>query len=311
MRSGSKTQGPFQIRTPAKVTLHLEVLGLRGDGYHEVEVVFAPVSIFDRIEAAPLGAGKGLMLDMKFNGEPVAEPISMKENLAFRAALAFNQALASHPVAVSPTPFSLKLVKEIPSGAGLGGGSGNAGGVLVALNRWHGAPLAPETLERLALGLGADVPFFLDPRPALARGIGERLTPLEGWPRLELLVVKPGFSIPTGEAYGAVDRLPAIPPRRWEGSPRSPGEVSGRLYNRFEAALFPTHPELEEIRALLLAGGALGAGLSGSGSAVFGIFPGAPSRELALENMEADARRRGWRLYPCHTLGRHRYDLIH
>lgn len=325
MRSDLKTQGLFRVDTPAKITLHLEILGRLENGYHEVELVLAPVSIFDSIFLLQKQDPSGLSLEIEQaqpsralpeNRAPqIAVPQNPEQNLAGRAARAYGSAVGA------PINMHLRLRKRIPAGAGLGGGSGNAGGMLTLLNRRDGHPLSPGRVKDLALELGADVPFFLNPRPVLARGIGEKLLPLDGLPRLELLVAMPGFSISTAEAYGLagenLDRPGAASSRRplaqrpWPpGTAPRPEQLAGTLFNRFEAVLFPRHPELGAIKERLLAAGALGASLSGSGSALFGIFRDAQARDGALATLAPEAARRQWTLFPCHTLSRHRYDLI-
>ncbi len=310
--------------SPAKVTLHLEILRRLDNGYHEVELVLAPVSIFDSIFLLQKQDDSGLTLEIEqvqpvgaapgntAPGNPVPES---PENLAARAARAYAEA------AGVPINMHLRLKKRIPAGAGLGGGSGNAGGMLTMLNRLDGHPLSPGRMEALALRLGADVPFFLNPRPSLARGIGEKLVPLEGLPRLELLVAMPGFSISTAEAYrladanpdqpGVASSRPPMAERPWPpGAAPRPEQLAETLFNRFEAVLFPRYPELETIKERLLEAGAAGASLSGSGSALFGIFRDAQARDGALATLAPEAARRQWELFPCHTLSRHRYDLI-
>ena len=311
--------------TPAKITLHLEILRRLDNGYHEVELVLAPVSIFDSIFLLQKQDSSGLTLEIE-QAQPAGGVLedtppentaldNPAQNLVARAVRAYGEA------AGVPVNMHLRLQKRIPAGAGLGGGSGNAGGMLTLLNRRDGHPLSPGRVEALALELGADVPFFLHPRPALARGIGERLMPLGGLPRLELLVVMPGFSISTAEAYGLAgadldppgassSRAP-MAERPWPpGTTPRPEQLARSLFNRFEAVLFPRYPELATLKESLLEAGAAGASLSGSGSAVFGIFHDAQARDEALAALSSEAARRQWTLFPCHTLSRHRYDLI-
>jgi 4-diphosphocytidyl-2-C-methyl-D-erythritol kinase len=297
MRSGTKTQAPFRVDTPAKITPVLHVGRRRADGFHEVRIALVPVSLYDTLVFRP-GAGEGIALRVE-SGEELGPP---GENLVLRAAHAFREALGA------PLSIRIVLVKRIPAGAGLGGGSGNAGGTLVALNRWCGHPLAPATLERLAAALGSDVPFFLDPRPAWAEGRGERVRPWTSLPPLALLVVKPPASIATAEAYRLVTPEPGaetVQSPRWD----SMAAVAAGLFNRFEAALLPRHPELAEIKARLLALGAAGALVSGTGSAVFGVFAHAAARDAAAAALAGEQSRAGWRCLPCHSLNRHDYPF--
>jgi 4-diphosphocytidyl-2-C-methyl-D-erythritol kinase len=212
-----------------------------------------------------------------------------------RAAQAYEDALGR---AIS---LDIDLVKRIPWGAGLGGGSGNAAATLLALNRLLGDPLRSEQLFELALKLGSDVPFFLDPRPQRARGRGEKLTGLPDFPRAELILVKPALSIPTQLAYARVNSYRGETTVR---EPRGFDDLVKVLDNDFERVLFPEHPELQEIKDRLLAAGAAGAGLSGSGSALCGVFRDSESRDGALERFHAEPE---WEVHPCATLSRFEY----
>jgi 4-diphosphocytidyl-2-C-methyl-D-erythritol kinase len=309
------------IDSPGKVTLQLRILRRRSDGYHDIRIAQAPVSVYDRLHLRPGGA-PGIRLAVRS-----AQPLGVsRDNLVRRAALAFQAALGE------PLALTVRLEKHIPVGAGLGGGSGNAAATLVALERLHGHPLGPRRLHALAAELGADVPFFLDPRPGWAEGRGERLRPLGGLvlagapgplPALALLLVKPALSIATRDAYAAAraeaDGGPAPVGDLAAERASDPGgepdwgtarSVAATLFNAFEAALLPRYPELGRIRAALLGAGALGASLSGSGSVVYGLFADAPARDAALGALTGEAQAAGWRLLPCQTLAGHRYDFV-
>jgi 4-diphosphocytidyl-2-C-methyl-D-erythritol kinase len=291
-----KIQGAFIFRTPAKITIHLRVLSKRNDGYHDVRVALAPVGLYDTIAWQP--GGEQLFLEVSS-----AEALGpVEQNLVFRGALAFQVAsgLSVHG--------RLRLEKRVPSGAGLGGGSANAAGTLVVLNRLYGEPLSEHRLWELAQQLGSDVAFFLRPCPQWAEGRGERLTPIASFPRLHVLVIKPPFGISTAQAYSKTVPRPEsypLPPLR------SLQEVLTALANDFELALFPEYPALSEIKERLLAAGARGALLSGSGSAVFGLFTDAAARDQAMAELAQESSRRGiaWMVLPCDTLERHDYVL--
>ena len=346
MPSAKKRQGLIRVLTPGKITLYLEVLRKREDGYHDVRIAMAAISLYDTltIELRP-GQGTALTLDAREDlGPPernltrlAAEIFQQEFRREFQ--LEFQQASRQAPgekageaagkgVQGNGAPnhhVKMHLEKRIPAGAGLGGGSGNAAGVLSVLNRVAGHPLARSRLLELAARLGADVPFFIDPRPAWAEGVGERLRPLDGLPPLELLVIQPAFAISTGEAYALLN-APATagtggtagPPLvdlqlgDWmpEGGVAKPAEVAAALHNRFEEVLLPRYPELAEIKRSLVDAGALGALLTGSGSAVFGIYADAAARDAALSALALIARDAGWRCFPCHTLEGHEYRDI-
>lgn len=203
------------------------------------------------------------------------------QNLAYRAAAAFHEAAGLAPALV------IRLVKRIPAGAGLGGGSSDAAATLLALNRAHGGPLGPDTLLRLGAALGSDVPFFLcGAALALVWGRGERVLPLPPPPPAPVLLAVPPFPIATAEAYRALDqghagpRIPAPRAIRLEDLASWDG-LAAAAANDFERVLFPRHPELAGLRDALARAGARPARLTGSGSAVFGIFESAAQRAAA------------------------------
>ena len=192
------TESTRELLSPAKINLFLSVTGRRPDGYHELTTLMAGIDLYDRITLDFSGRDIRLQCD--------APDIPQDEsNLAFRAARLYE---ATYRRRYRHAPFSglaIGLHKRIPAGAGLGGGSSNAATVLKALNAKAPEPLPHADLAVLALQLGADVPFFLTGRPALATGIGERLTPWNDLRPYALLVVFPGCALATREVYGALN----------------------------------------------------------------------------------------------------------
>jgi 4-diphosphocytidyl-2-C-methyl-D-erythritol kinase len=272
----SAAERRLRLRAPAKVNLGLRVVGRRADGYHEIDSLLAPLELADEIELRLLdGAGESRL---ELAGAPAGVP-SGTANLALRAACAF---VAE---AGGAWRVELRLHKRIPPAAGLGGGSSDAGAVLRGLRELLPGALGPERLGALALGLGADVPFFLDPRPALAQGIGERLAPVAGLPALPLLLASPGVELPTRAVYQVHDALaPALTPH-----PPSPtidalfrlGGRGGRpqrealrelLANDLEPAATKICPAIAQLRLRLEGSDAIAVGMSGSGATVFGVF---------------------------------------
>jgi 4-diphosphocytidyl-2-C-methyl-D-erythritol kinase len=263
----------FELLTPAKINLFLRIVGRRPDGYHELDSLFLPISLFDRVvietDTAAISA-----VSLRCNWPEM--PLDGR-NLAVQAAELF-VAHAGLRVRVD-----IDLHKEIPAGAGLGGGSSDAGAVLRALASMHGAD--PAALTALALKIGADVPFFLDPRPARVGGVGERITYLEGDFTLHLVIGVPPVSVPTAEIYRNLER------RQWSGpgpaSLPSPLDASavGRelLVNDLEAVAAARYPQIGKLEILLEDLGASGVAMSGSGGAVFGLFrsPGEAERAVA------------------------------
>ena len=284
-----KSQGVFRVKSPAKINPYLHIIEKNNDGYHDLCLSLVPVSLYDVLIFAE---NKTPLVHLEVQGADDLGPPGT--NLVTRAAQAFFQATGL------PSGVSIQLHKQIPHGAGLGGGSGNAACVLQVLNHQHGYPLSSQDLAALALTLGTDVPFFLEPKPSLGQGRGEQLSPLPHFPHWELLIVKPAFSISTAQAYGWCKPRGRVQPCHAANPTHNPA----LLENDFEAALFPRYPQLAEIKAALLAQGAQGALLCGSGSAVFGVFAHATARDNAHQIL---AQHPDWCLWPCHTLSTHSY----
>lgn len=290
MLSAHKTQGLIKFKTPAKVNSFLHILGKRDDGYHEVCLSLIPISLFDHIILKKTPDAELTLVEQS--------PWSLgapEKNLIFRAVKLFEAQTGI------PQSWEITLQKEIPPGAGLAGGSGNAGGILRVLNDLHQSPLSQETLCALALELGADVGFFLQPRPAIGRGRGEKITPLTDFPPLNLLVLKPPFSISTAKAYQDVNPTPE---KEAPTHLKNTQAVVDFLENGFESTLFPQYPVLPMMKNRLLALGAEGALLSGSGSALFGVFP---SEEAQLKACEVLSGETDWLLWACQSLSSHTY----
>jgi 4-diphosphocytidyl-2-C-methyl-D-erythritol kinase len=250
------------VLTSAKVNLALDVLGKRSDGYHEIATVMQTVDLFDRLtlETAPT-----ISLETDDPALPTDE-----ENLIVRAALLFREASGVEQGA------RIRLKKRIPVAAGLGGGSSDAAATLWGLNRLWGLRWPRERLLGLAVQLGMDVPFFLTGGPALATGRGERVEPLSGTGSYALVLVNPRAPLSTREVY---ERVPA----GWQAEPtgarrvaealatRNAVRVGAALTNHLEAFVAPGFPPVTRMKAALMAAGALGAVMSGSGPTVFGM----------------------------------------
>jgi 4-diphosphocytidyl-2-C-methyl-D-erythritol kinase len=275
---------------PAKINLFLRVVGRRADDYHELDSVFVPVSLCDQvrveIRAEPRSApNTTIALDCDRDDLPAGE-----KNLAWRAAAAFLDEFGDE--IDRPRQVAIDLRKEIPVGAGLGGGSSDAGAVLRMM-----ATLCRvddrSRLAQVALALGADVPFFLQPRIAQIGGVGERIAPLEIdtlgeraalWRSpLWMVIAVPPVVVSTAEIFRALS------PEQWSGAaPReylhaiAAGAIRPEmLQNDLAAAAIARYPEIAQLRSMLLAAGAEGASMSGSGGAVFGIFADAKAAAQA------------------------------
>jgi 4-diphosphocytidyl-2-C-methyl-D-erythritol kinase len=270
-----------RVLAPAKVNLRLCILAREESGYHALETVFCALSLADTVTLTRGAPGIRLRVE---GGVDTGPP---EKNLAVRAAEAFHAALGEPPA------IDLHLAKRIPSQAGLGGGSSDAAAVLRALDALHGRPLPPATLLQLAIGLGADVPFFLCGSPlALAWGRGERLMALPPPPPRPVLVAKPAWSMPTAAAFAEIARLrggqhqpraallDVADVRGWEGIERI-------AVNEFEAAMGEHAPDVRALAAAMRSAGARIALLAGSGSCVFGVFETEAERDAAADAIAA------------------------
>jgi len=252
--------------------------------------VFVPLDLCDRVELAVTPAARARVeFSLTDDSDPVASPVPRDaSNLAARAAGEFlSRAGLSHRV-------SIRLTKRVPPAAGLGGGSSDAGAVLRGLAEQFPDAYTRDELARLALGLGADVPYFLDPRPALVRGVGERIEPLAGLGPLALVLVNPGLPLATAAVYAAYDALVPASGREVDGSLSQrvvqawpdrgqPGpDFAALLANDLEAAAIRLCPPVARLRRQLDAAGALAVGMSGSGPTLFGVFADAGSAAAGL-----------------------------
>jgi 4-diphosphocytidyl-2-C-methyl-D-erythritol kinase len=261
-------------------------VGRRPDGYHELESLFLPLDLKDELEISVTPSTRDrveLQLDDGSPGVPGGVG-----NLAWQAAARFLAAAGLQ------REIGIRLRKRIPAAAGLGGGSSDAAAVLLGLDRLLPGVLEPAALRELALGLGADVPFFLDPRPALVRGVGELCEPLAfPWPAQTLLLANPGRSLSTVEVFGAYDAVVAAasscegPPlaERVRVAASNPEALPALLENDLEDAALGLCPEIASLREGLREAGAQAVGLSGSGATVFGVFPDEAGARAALPRM--------------------------
>jgi 4-diphosphocytidyl-2-C-methyl-D-erythritol kinase len=276
------------LRTSAKVNLALEVLGKRDDGYHDIATVLQAVDLFDRLR---IEAADTLSLHTDDPELPTDDG-----NLVMRAARLLQKVSGVEKGA------RIQLSKRIPVAAGLGGGSSDAAAALWGLSRLWGLRWAKGRLQELAVELGMDVPFFLGMGRAAATGRGERLAALPGGGGYALVLVNPQVPLSTREVYGRV-------PTGWRAEPtgtermqealrsRSVEKVAAALTNNLEAVVEPILPVIARMKAALLAAGALGAIMSGSGPTVFGV---ARSLDHARQ-IRARVSRAGWACWAVRT----------
>jgi 4-diphosphocytidyl-2-C-methyl-D-erythritol kinase len=278
----------LELSAAAKVNLALEVLSRRPDGYHEIATVMQTVDLSDRLV---LEDADVLEVRTSTPGVPTDE-----RNLAYRAAAVLREA------AGIACGARITLDKRIPVAAGLGGGSTDAAATLLGLNRLWGLRWPAERLEELAVGLGMDVPFFLRGGAALGTGRGERLIPL-GTATLALVLVNPRFAVSTADMYGRVTPAMYSDGARAQDAAgalesRGAGRVAASLYNGLEIAARAAYPQIGQMQAALVAAGALGATMSGSGPTVFGV---ARSWEQARQ-IQARVARGSWECWAVRTL---------
>lgn len=294
----------MKLRAFAKINVSLSVLGLRPDGYHELRTVFQSLELHDTLEFAACHGRVAIECDME--GVPLDE-----RNLVWQAA-ALVWRSAGRP---GEPEGRVRIAKRIPAQGGLGGGSANGATALVGWNRAWQAGLSDEELRRLALSLGADVPFFLVGGTALGLNRGDELQPLDDLPPRWVVLVFPPFGVSTPEAFRWWDAdngeagtlLSADRDRagsRRSSPPGGPGPKADRpwsaVFNDLEGPVTRRHPEIATIRRLLETSGAAAAAMTGSGSTVFGLFDSQPAASAASGVLE----RSGWRTLVTRTATR-------
>lgn len=250
----------------AKLNLTLDVLGKLPNGYHDLLMVMESVETGDDVELTPRSDG-----EIRLNSNLPWLPRDGR-NLAVEAVKAFRSAVGDESLGAD-----IFLRKRIPVGAGMAGGSTDAAAVLRALNRWRGLPFDADALWALGLKIGSDVPYCICGGSRLAGGQGERLTSLPMPPACHVVICKPSFSISTGELFKKIDaRSNRIrPDTAGLIAAMERGDVGGmcrRMYNVFEDVLPRNLREVSEMKSRFLDAGALGTVMTGTGSAVFGIF---------------------------------------
>jgi 4-diphosphocytidyl-2-C-methyl-D-erythritol kinase len=260
----------FVVQAPAKLNLFLEVLAKRADGYHEIETLICPIDLYDTLYFREEADGR-LELECRWATMPTTcleDLPAGAGNLVWRAVDLLRRRTGVRRGA------SLRLVKRIPTAAGLGGGSSDAAAALVAANRAWNLGLARAELAALAAELGSDVPFFLHGGPAICRGRGEQVEPVAGLGRLNFVVLRPPEGLATAAVY-RLCRTAREPPsvtalvaclRRDDGA-----EAGRLLWNRLQPAAEQLSPWIAKLGRVLAAEALWGHGMSGSGSACFGF----------------------------------------
>lgn len=265
-RSLSLLRLRYVARAHAKVNLDLRVLGMRPDGYHELRTVFQTIELHDVVVCSTRRGA--FTLKCKTPGVPLDET-----NLVWRAAAALWEALGKEG---PPRDTVVTLTKAIPLRAGLGGGSADAAAALQVLARlWGGAPMS--VLRDIAAGIGADVPFFLSGGTALGLGRGEEIYPLVDLPVHWIVIARPPYGVSTAEAYSWYDEDRAAgirESRELQILPVPWPTRAAQMINDLEPPVVRRHPEIAGLKSQLREAGAVAVAMSGSGSAVFGLFRG-------------------------------------
>jgi 4-diphosphocytidyl-2-C-methyl-D-erythritol kinase len=251
----------MKILSPAKINLFLQILGKRPDGYHDLITLMSCIGLYDTVS---------LTFGVKNTTVSCHHPMVSEDdsNLAFGAAHLFFKTLSKDE------GVKIIIQKQIPVAAGLGGGSSNAAAVLLGLNRYYGYPFSTEELMSMGLSLGADVPFFIFQKPAIATGIGERLEAYQNLKNLKILLVFPEFYVSTDDVYKKLNlgltkcekKLKSFLLNKQRFNPRC------HLCNDLESVTASKYPVIKTVKEALLNQGALGALMSGSGPTIFGLF---------------------------------------
>jgi 4-diphosphocytidyl-2-C-methyl-D-erythritol kinase len=279
----------LRLKSPAKVNLRLEILRRREDGYHELRTILQKISLYDTLSVS-LKKEKGISICTDHPSLPIG-----RRNLVYQAA----------QVILKKSDYKgglhIDIRKEIPLGAGLGGGSSNAATTLKALNQLLEIGLPTKELMKMGLGIGADVPFFFLEGAAVATGVGERLKEIE-LPDLWYVLINPNFEVSTRWAYQNFILTKRHFHFSLQGFVKTPEGISRLLWNDLEGVVSRKYPQIEVMKKMLLSAGALSALMTGSGPTVFGVFSGKREAEKAFKKLEDKVRTRGWIILKTRSL---------
>jgi 4-diphosphocytidyl-2-C-methyl-D-erythritol kinase len=265
--------GALTLKAPAKLNFRLDVLRRRPDGYHELRMVMQRINLCDHIRISLLN-NPGIKVLSSSKEIPEGH-----DNIVWKAADALLKRAGRH------TGVEISITKNIPVAAGLGGGSSDCATTLMGLNSLLELGLDDSSLMKIGLNLGADVPFFIFGKPAVAEGVGEILTEIEEMPKLWLALVNPGIQVSTAWVYGnlglttekVADKIPVLY--------KSATDIANLLSNDLEAVTISRFPIIRKIKELLMASGASGTLMSGSGPTVFGVFRDEPAARNAATTL--------------------------
>ncbi|MCL2760898.1 MAG: 4-(cytidine 5'-diphospho)-2-C-methyl-D-erythritol kinase [Desulfuromonadales bacterium] len=267
----------IHLKAPAKINFRLDVLRKRDDGYHDLRMLMQRIDLSDEL-LIEISDKPGITLYTNDNGLPLD-----KKNIVWRAADAI-LAKTNKNIGVK-----ISLIKNIPVAAGLGGGSSDAAATLVGLNKLFDFKISDTELMKMGVTLGADVPFFIFEKPAIAEGIGDILTPLENIPTAWIVLVNPNIQVSTAWVYQnlglTTEKVKDIIPLLY----CSVADISKIFLNDLERVTIKRFPVIGEIKDRLLQSGALGSLMSGSGATVFGIFENREAAHNAAEALKKDS----------------------
>jgi len=266
----------FCIKAPAKINLYLDVLGKRPDGYHDLKMIMQTVSIYDEIKLKKIHSGIELSTNAKI---PTGE-----KNTAYKAAKLMISKFGLQ------AGVNIEIKKNIPTGAGLAGGSADAAAVIKGMDQLFNLGQKDEYLAQIGKNVGADVPFCVIGGTAIAEGIGEKITQLTSFNDIDIVLVKPDFSVSTAYVFGKyVGDQSIVKPCIQElisSMKNHDTQTAGKnLYNALETVTVVDYPIIAEIKSELVKLGADGSLMSGSGSTVFGIFKNTEKAKIAFNHM--------------------------
>jgi len=268
---------------PAKINLRLEILKKREDGYHNIRSIIIPITLFDTLILNLIP--KQIIIESNSSQIPLDE-----NNLAYKAAEAIKK------IVNEDFGARIRIIKRIPIGAGLGGGSSDAAGVFLSLNKLLDLNLSNVELNNMASKIGADVPFFLYRRNAISKGIGEKLEDFTLATDIYLVLVYPNFPISTAWAYSKIDLTKVYNNINIPKIFYSINTIVSLLSNDLEKVVITKYPEIGEIKQILMDEGALASLMSGSGSSVFGVFSNKKKSLKAFKKLRVNNK---WSVFNC------------
>lgn len=282
----------MQLKAPGKVNLRLDIIKKRPDGYHDLRALNSAVSIYDEIELKTMERGVEVYCE---NDDKVP---SGEKNIVFQA--------SKEILAYSNKNVGVKIYikKNIPSGAGMGGGSSNAATVINGLNQLLKINLPQKKLLDIGLRFGADIPFFLNGAPAIATGVGEKIQEVKKMPKLPLVIVWPNIHVSTKKVFQTYRQYDQKRANLSEDLPEifsSKKTVVKYMHNDLETVTPRKLPVIDEVKKLLVENGALGAQMTGSGPSVFGVFNDKDEAQKAHDVIQAKAKP-GWRVFCAESI---------